>query len=136
MTLIGWLSMYVLFVWLLVEVESLVLFSGVFSSFVYVLPVFGSSWLHLINSKLYIFCAQTVSGVIAVGTSHGLALVFGESKLDYPPYMHTIMKTILSYLKMFKTKTVQRKLTKIILFIYMLWGCLTKIVHKALNFTS
>lgn len=26
-------------------------------------------------------CLQTVSGVIAVGTSHGLALVFGKSKL-------------------------------------------------------
>lgn len=26
-------------------------------------------------------CLQTVSGVIAVGTSHGLALVFGKSEL-------------------------------------------------------
>lgn len=29
-----------------------------------------------------------MSGVIAVGTSHGLALVFGESKLDYSAYIY------------------------------------------------
>lgn len=34
------------------------------------------------------FCLQTVSGVIAVGTSHGLALVFGESKFDFHLYVH------------------------------------------------
>lgn len=57
-----------------------------------VLPFFHFPWLPLINSKLYIFCCvQTMSGVIAVGTSHGLALVFGESKPHYPLFTRTLL---------------------------------------------
>lgn len=38
-------------------------------------------WRPVMVAKLCIVFVQTVAGVIAVGTSHGLALVFGESKL-------------------------------------------------------
>lgn len=53
---------------------------------------FHFPWFPLISSKMYIFyCVQTMSGVIAVGTSHGLALVFGEFKLHDPLFKRALV---------------------------------------------
>lgn len=59
--------------------------------FVFVFHLLNVPGFFLFISNPYIICVQTMSGVIAVGTSHGLALVFGESMLDYKGYFHIIL---------------------------------------------